>query len=94
MHRSRRDVAKAAAHPLALAGLVADGARQGPALAPEPANAFFQRTWERTDEPVAATAVSRTWVWGPEPFSGPAGEPYADAATRLRATVDAMWQRL
>ena len=55
-----------------------------PALAAEPANAFFQRTWERTDEPVAATAVSRTWVWGPEPFSGPAGEPYADAPGGVR----------
>ncbi len=36
MHRSRRDVAKAAAHLLALAGLVADGARSGPALAQAP----------------------------------------------------------
>lgn len=31
--------------------------------------------------------------FGP-PLAVPAGEPYADAATRLRATVDAMWQRL
>jgi long-chain acyl-CoA synthetase len=31
--------------------------------------------------------------FGP-PVAVPAGEPYADAATRLRATVDAMWQRL
>jgi long-chain acyl-CoA synthetase len=31
--------------------------------------------------------------FGP-PVAVTAGEPYADAATRLRATVDAMWQRL
>jgi long-chain acyl-CoA synthetase len=28
------------------------------------------------------------------PLTVPPGEPYADAATRLRATVDAIWQRL
>lgn len=28
------------------------------------------------------------------PLTVPAGEPYADAATRLRDTVDAMWRRL
>ncbi|MCC6989138.1 MAG: AMP-binding protein, partial [Acidobacteria bacterium] len=28
------------------------------------------------------------------PLSVPPGEPYADAATRLRTTVDALWQRL
>lgn len=31
--------------------------------------------------------------FGP-PLAVPPGEPYVDAATRLRATVDAMWQRL
>ena len=36
MHRSRRDVAKAAAHLLALAGLAADGAGSGPVLAQAP----------------------------------------------------------
>jgi len=54
------------------------------ATAATPANEFFQRTWERTDEPVAATAVSRTWVWGPEAFSDPAGEHYADAPGGVR----------
>ncbi|MCO5177552.1 MAG: hypothetical protein M9890_11385 [Thermomicrobiales bacterium] len=47
-------------------------------------NAFFQQTWERTDEPVAAQAVSRTWVWGPEAFTDPVGEAYADAPGGVR----------
>ncbi|HMM43973.1 MAG TPA: hypothetical protein PKA95_18915, partial [Thermomicrobiales bacterium] len=55
-----------------------------PALAATPGNEFFRRTWERTDEPVAATAVSRTWVWGPEAFTGPVGEAYADSPGEVR----------
>gem|GEM_PF-1009062 len=56
-----------------------------PVAAEVPANAFFQTVWERTDEPVLQLAVSRTWVWGPEANSTPAGEPYADSpgGTRL-----------
>jgi hypothetical protein len=44
-----------------------------------PANQHFERTWARTDKPVADGAVSRTWIWGPEAFTGELREPYADA---------------
>ena len=27
----------------------------------------FQRTWERTDKPVAAGTANRSWYWGPAP---------------------------
>ncbi len=29
----------------------------------------FDRTWERTDKPVADGRVQRTWMWGPAPIS-------------------------
>jgi hypothetical protein len=29
----------------------------------------FERTWARTDNPVATLRVSRTWMWGPEAYS-------------------------
>jgi hypothetical protein len=36
----------------------------------------FQRTWERTDQPVADGHVSRTWMWGPEARTGVLWEDY------------------
>ncbi len=36
----------------------------------------FQRTWDRTDKPVAEQRVSRTWMWGPEGSSPALVEPY------------------
>ena len=52
----------------------------GSVAAPEPRVApgtpTFQRTWERTDKPVADGAVTRTWMWGPEAdHRGALGEP-------------------
>ena len=41
-------------------------------------NGAFERTWDRTDKPVADLDVSRTWMWGPEPFTGGIVEPYAE----------------
>ena len=39
----------------------------GPAThAASPANDPFEQTWSRTDLPVAAGQVNRTWMWGPE----------------------------
>jgi len=45
----------------------------------------FMDTWARSDLPVAAGRISRTWMWGPEPFTTPLREPYAGApgGTRL-----------
>ncbi len=39
----------------------------------------FQRTWARTDKPVADLAVSRTWMWGPDGYTGAMTEPYVEA---------------
>jgi hypothetical protein len=39
----------------------------------------FQRVWNRTDKQVASGAASRTWLWGPEPFSAGLVEDYAEA---------------
>src|SRR5215204_6033157 len=36
----------------------------------------FQRTWARTDKPVADGVVSRTWIWGPEANTEGMFEPY------------------
>ena len=55
-----------------------------PASADPPATAEFQRTWERTDEPVADLAVSRTWMWGPDAFSGLLQEDYTEAPGGIR----------
>jgi DNA-binding beta-propeller fold protein YncE len=54
------------------------------ALADPPAADHFQRTWERTDKPVADLSVLRTWMWGPEAFTGPLDEDYADAPGGVR----------
>ncbi|MEX2314379.1 MAG: hypothetical protein WD628_01585, partial [Thermomicrobiales bacterium] len=56
-----------------------------PAAAFAPANPSFERTWERTDKPVADGAISRTWMWGPEAFTGAIQEPYAESPGELRA---------
>lgn len=44
----------------------------------------FNRTWGRTDRPVADGAVSRTWMWGPEPITDLMGEEYAERSPVLR----------
>lgn len=53
-------------------------------LAEDPANDYFERTWERTDRPVATSDVSRTWIWGPSGFTADCMEPYfkTDAGER------------
>lgn len=45
----------------------------------------FQRTWERTDWPVSTGQVSRTWMWGPAPFSGVLSEAYRESPGEIRA---------
>ena len=51
----------------------------GLAGAEAPANDAFQRTWARTDQPVASGAVSRTWMWGPKANTGALQEDYVEA---------------
>lgn len=47
-------------------------------------NEHFNRTWQRTDKPVADLVVSRTWMWGNEPFTAAGPEEYAEAPGGLR----------
>ena len=54
------------------------------ALAADPANPSFQRTWQRPDQPVKAGQVNRTWMWGPEAMGDAAFEPYAESPNGLR----------
>ncbi|MEZ4569439.1 MAG: NHL repeat-containing protein [Thermomicrobiales bacterium] len=56
----------------------------GTARAVPPATDHFQRTWARTDKPVADITASRTWMWGPEAFTGALDEDYAEAPDQLR----------
>ena len=56
----------------------------GGVSAAPPANAAFERTWARTDKPVADLAVSRTWMWGPEANTDGMIEPYAEAPGGIR----------
>jgi hypothetical protein len=44
----------------------------------------FQRTWARTDAPVAGGIIDRTWVWGPGAFTATMLEPYGNAPGGVR----------
>jgi hypothetical protein len=44
------------------------------------AHPAFQRTWARTDSPVASGVEKRSWHWGPQPNSGGLQEDYAEGA--------------
>ena len=45
----------------------------------------FERTWQRTDLPVVSALATRTWIWGPEPFTEIIHEQYAEADTGERS---------
>ncbi len=47
------------------------------------ANEDFEATWNRTDLPVEAGEVSRTWIWGPAYTDGMM-EPYAESPENMR----------
>ena len=63
---------------LATAGLLLL-ALGGGAFAPTPAAAdpfasvAFQRVWARTDQPVAAHEIARSWLWGDQPLVAGSG---------------------
>ncbi len=64
-----------------LAGVALAGAGTGtpaPARAADFADTAFLQTWMRTDEPVAAGVVQRSWYWGPTPRCS-TRETYVDA---------------
>jgi len=54
------------------------------AFAVEPGNPAFQRTWERTDKPVADFGVDRTWMWGDKAFTNVVDEEYQQAPGGMR----------
>ena len=58
-------------------GLMAFGVMS--ALAIDPANPAFERTWARTDRPVTELRVDRTWMWGPTANTGARQERYDDS---------------
>ena len=53
-------------------------------LAVQPGNEHFERTWSRTDQPVADGVESRTWMWGPEAFTTLGVESYAESPGEQR----------
>lgn len=63
-------------------GLMAGQADASTSL--DPANPHFKQRWERTDKPVADLRTSRTWMWGPEAFTGSITEPYAESPNGYR----------
>ncbi len=66
----------------ALSSAATAGVFSDPGLAP------YQRTWERTDKPVADGVEQRTWMWGPESFTGQGLlEPYAESPGGERHVV-------
>jgi endonuclease YncB( thermonuclease family) len=50
-----------------------------PAGAVQIGDPAFERTWERTDKPVADGRTVRTWHWGPEAFSSVMYEDYVES---------------
>jgi hypothetical protein len=43
------------------------------------AHPAIEKTWARTDKPVLDGDISRTWMWGPAPFSCSMTEDYTEA---------------
>jgi hypothetical protein len=43
------------------------------------ADSAFESVWQRTDKPIADGRVARSWMWGPEPFTGALYESYAES---------------
>jgi V8-like Glu-specific endopeptidase len=48
------------------------------------ASSHFESTWKRTDAPVMDRYISRTWMWGPAPFTQSVTESYADSPDGVR----------
>ncbi len=44
----------------------------------------FQKTWARTDQPVTAGQVNRTWMWGPSANTPALYEPYVESPDGTR----------
>lgn len=55
-----------------------------PAQAASFANSELEKVWNRTDKQVAAGSQSRTWLWGPDPFTQGLVEDYSEAPNGKR----------
>jgi hypothetical protein len=55
-----------------------------PAGAVDPGDDAFDRTWQRTDLPVAGNQATRTWMWGPAAFTAAMEEWYAEGVNSAR----------
>src|SRR5437764_14716954 len=55
-----------------------------PTSAPPFAHPAFERTWQRTDRPVALGQVQRSFYWGPAPNSGGLLEDYSEGVGEKR----------
>lgn len=63
-----------------LASLLLGMANLGAVLAAQSfASPDFENVWNRTDKQVANGSLSRTFLWGPEPFTAGVQEDYAEA---------------
>src|SRR5688500_8333034 len=47
----------------------------------------MQRTWMRTDQPVASGEESRTWMWGPQETAYATEEPYVESPDGMREVI-------
>ena len=54
------------------------------ALAVAPSSPHFERIWARTDQPIVADQVDRTWIWGPEANTPVIPEEYQESPNRER----------
>ncbi len=61
------------------------GAGGNPPPVDRPSDPAFQRTWERTDKPVADAAAVRTWMWGPQANTQVVLETYDEAPNGQRS---------
>ncbi len=59
-------------------------ASEPPPPPPPTPNGAIARTWERTDKPVADGQAIRTWMWGPQAFTEPVQEEYAESPNQFR----------
>lgn len=68
----------------ALLAVVTVGLFGGETSAEAFGNQHFKETWQRTDQPIAAGQVNRTWMWGPEANSQALLEPYVESPNGKR----------
>lgn len=64
---------------LVLSGILASLNTVPTASAEDFASHDFRFVWDRTDKPIQDGRASRTYLWGPAPFTGAVWEPYEEA---------------